>query len=99
MYAGRIVEMQSVRDLFYRPRHPYTRALLDSIPKLGVKEPLRGIPGQPPDLSSLPPGCSFHLRCPRAIDRCRQEEPKQHDLNGAGSVRCWSPIDEPATRA
>src|SRR6516165_1789096 len=76
MYAGRIVEMQSVRDLFYRPRHPYTRALLDSIPKLGVKEPLRGIPGQPPDLSSLPPGCSFHLRCPRAIDRCRQEEPK-----------------------
>jgi peptide/nickel transport system ATP-binding protein len=98
MYAGKIVEMQSVRDLFYRPRHPYTKALLDSIPRLGVKEPLRGISGQPPDLSCLPPGCSFQPRCPRAMDRCRHEEPKQHDLNGAGSVRCWSPIEEPAAR-
>ena len=98
MYAGKIVEMQSVRGLFYQPRHPYTRALLDSIPRLGVKEPLRGIPGQPPDLASLPPGCSFQPRCPRAIDRCRLEEPKQHDLDGAGSVRCWSPIEEATSR-
>jgi len=98
MYAGKIVEMQSVRGLFYQPRHPYTRAFLDSIPKLGVKEPLRGIPGQPPDLASLPPGCSFQPRCPRAIDRCRLEEPKQHDLDGAGSVRCWLPIEEATPR-
>jgi len=98
MYAGRIVEMQSVRGLFYRPRHPYTRALLDSIPKLGVKEPLCGIPGQPPDLSDLPSGCSFHPRCQRAMDRCRVDEPSQHDLNGDGSVRCWSPIEEGAAR-
>jgi len=98
MYAGKIVEMQSVRGLFYQPRHPYTRALLDSIPRLGVKEPLRGIPGQPPDLASLPPGCSFQPRCPRAIDRCRLEEPKQHDLDGAGSVRCWLPIEEATPR-
>ena len=69
MYAGKIVEMQSVRGLFYRPRHPYTKALLDSIPKLGVKEPLYGIPGQPPDLAELPTGCSFHPRCQRAVDR------------------------------
>ena len=60
MYAGKIVEMQSVRGLFYRARHPYTRALLDSIPKLGVRQPLYGIPGQPPDLSALPAGCAFH---------------------------------------
>jgi oligopeptide/dipeptide ABC transporter ATP-binding protein len=98
MYAGKIVELQSVRGLFYRPRHPYTRALLDSIPRLGVKEPLRGIPGQPPDLADLPPGCSFHPRCRRVLDRCRDEEPEAHDLNGDGSVRCWSPLEEAAPR-
>ena len=81
MYAGKIVEMQSVRGLFYDPRHPYTRALLDSIPKLGTKEPLYAIPGQPPDLSALPTGCSFHPRCPHAMDRCRTEEPWEHRLD------------------
>ena len=96
MYAGKIVEMQSVRGLFYRSRHPYTKALLDSIPKLGVKEPLYGIPGQPPDLAALPAGCSFHPRCRQAMDRCRIEEPGQHDLNGDGNVRCWLPLDEEA---
>ena len=79
-----------------RPRHPYTKALLDSIPKLGVKEPLYGIPGQPPDLAALPVGCSFHPRCRQAMDRCRIEEPWQHNLNGDGNVRCWLPIDEEA---
>jgi oligopeptide/dipeptide ABC transporter ATP-binding protein len=98
MYAGKIVEMQSVRGLFYRPRHPYTKALLDSIPKLGVKEALYGIPGQPPDLAALPAGCSFHPRCRHAMDRCRVEEPSQHDLNGDGNVRCWLPIQEAAAR-
>jgi oligopeptide/dipeptide ABC transporter ATP-binding protein len=96
MYAGKIVEMQSVRGLFYRARHPYTRALLDSIPKLGVRQPLYGIPGQPPDLSALPAGCAFHPRCRRAIDRCRVEEPRQDSLNGDGTVRCWLPIEEEA---
>src|SRR5262245_18414606 len=98
MYAGKIVEMQSVRGLFYRPRHPYTSPLRDSTPRLGVNEPLRGIPGQPPDLSSLPAGCSFHPRCPRVTDRCRIEEPKPYELNGAGSLRCWSPVEEPVAR-
>jgi oligopeptide/dipeptide ABC transporter ATP-binding protein len=96
MYAGKIVEMQSVRGLFYRARHPYTRALLDSIPKLGVRQPLYGIPGQPPDLSALPAGCAFHPRCRRAIDRCRVEEPRQDSLNGDGTVRCWLPIEDEA---
>jgi oligopeptide/dipeptide ABC transporter ATP-binding protein len=75
MYAGKIVELQSVRGLFYDPRHPYTKALLDSIPKLGTKAPLYAIPGQPPDLSALSQGWSFHPRCPYAMDYCGTEEP------------------------
>ena len=98
MYAGKIVEMQSVRGLFYRARHPYTKALLDSIPKLGVRQPLYGIPGQPPDLSTLPAGCAFHPRCPRAVERCRAEEPAQQSLNGDGSVRCWMPVEQGTAR-
>ena len=94
MYAGKIVEMQSVRGLFYRPRHPYTKALLDSIPKLGTKAPLYGIPGQPPDLSNLPSGCSFHPRCPRAIERCRTEEPSEQFTRDGGTVRCWLPLQD-----
>ncbi|MGH7389397.1 MAG: ABC transporter ATP-binding protein [Candidatus Rokuibacteriota bacterium] len=90
MYAGRIVEMQSVRGLFYEPRHPYTRALLDSIPKLGTKERLYAIPGQPPDLSALPTGCSFHPRCTRVMDRCRSEEPLEYPVGNNGAVaKCW----------
>jgi oligopeptide/dipeptide ABC transporter ATP-binding protein len=89
MYAGKIVETQSVRGLFYRPRHPYTKALLDSIPKLGVKTPLYGIPGQPPDLADLPSGCSFHPRCRQAVDRCRIQEPGQSEFDRDSNVRCW----------
>jgi oligopeptide/dipeptide ABC transporter ATP-binding protein len=89
MYAGKIVEMQPVRGLFYHPRHPYTKALLDSIPKLGTKEPLYGIPGQPPDLASLPSGCSFHPRCQHAIDRCRSQEPVEESIGNGGTARCW----------
>jgi oligopeptide/dipeptide ABC transporter ATP-binding protein len=89
MYAGKIVEMQSVRGLFYHPRHPYTRALLDSIPKLGVRAPLYVIPGQPPDLSRLPPGCSFHPRCAQAVERCRAEEPPDLELAEQATAKCW----------
>jgi oligopeptide/dipeptide ABC transporter ATP-binding protein len=89
MYAGRIVEQQSVRGLFYDPRHPYTRALLDSIPKLGTKEPLYAIPGQPPDLSTLGAGCSFQPRCARALERCTAEDPPEHHRDGGAVVRCW----------
>jgi oligopeptide/dipeptide ABC transporter ATP-binding protein len=94
MYAGKIMELQSVRGLFYRPRHPYTRALLDSMPKLGTKAPLYAIPGQPPDLSALPPGCGFHPRCPYATDRCGTEEPAEQRLDGGGTVRCWLATQE-----
>jgi len=94
MYAGKIVEMQSVRGLFYDPRHPYTRALLDSIPKLGTREPLYAIPGQPPDLSDLPAGCSFHPRCAKAMDRCRTDEPSEHRIGDGASARCWLALPE-----
>jgi len=96
MYAGRIVELQSVRGLFYNPKHPYTRALLDSIPKLGTKEPLYAIPGQPPDLAALPTGCTFHPRCAHVMDRCRSEEPRAHHLGNGAMARCWLPIEEAA---
>src|ERR671937_226118 len=75
MYAGRIVEQGSVREIFKAPRHPYSQALLSSIPKIGSRDPLYAIPGQPPDLARLPGGCSFHPRCPHAWERCREEEP------------------------
>jgi oligopeptide/dipeptide ABC transporter ATP-binding protein len=94
MYAGKIVEQQPVRGLFYDPQHPYTKALLDSIPKLGSKESLYAIPGQPPDLSTLPTGCSFHPRCPYALDRCRAEEPWELHMGDGKTARCWLPIQE-----
>ncbi|HXV82682.1 MAG TPA: ABC transporter ATP-binding protein [Candidatus Binatia bacterium] len=98
MYAGKIVELQPVRGLFYHPRHPYTRALIDSIPKLGTKEPLYGIAGQPPDLSDLPNGCSFHPRCPHAIERCHSEEPWEQSMGGGATVRCWRAAEEETAR-
>jgi oligopeptide transport system ATP-binding protein len=86
MYAGRIVEEGPVDDIFARPRHPYTEGLLRSTPRLDVAriEALVGIPGQPPSLRHLPPGCAFWPRCPRVMDRCRVERP---ELLAAGPGR------------
>ena len=80
MYAGKIVEHGIVRELFNGAKHPYTQALLGSMPKLGSKEPLFAIPGQPPNLAQLPPGCAFHPRCPDAMPRCAIEEPPETAL-------------------
>ncbi len=77
-----------VRNLFYNPRHPYTRALLDSIPKLGSKAALYAIPGQPPDLSALPAGCSFHPRCPSAMPHCADKEPELIEIAPGHQVAC-----------
>jgi len=72
MYAGRIVEKASRRDLYLHPRHPYSYGLLNSFPALhGPRRKMSGIPGSPPDLRAVPPGCAFHPRCPFAFDACR----------------------------
>ncbi len=80
MYAGTVVEEAEADDLFAHPRHPYTVGLMSSIPRMdepetGRRERLRTIPGSVPSLLSLPPGCRFQNRCPRASERCRREEP------------------------
>jgi oligopeptide/dipeptide ABC transporter ATP-binding protein len=89
MYAGRIVEEGTVRNLFEAARHPYTRALLGSMPKLGSKEPLYAIPGQPPNLAQLPAGCAFHPRCPHAMPQCLTEEPAERRIAPGWTAKCW----------
>jgi len=96
MYAGKIAEQGSVRDLFRAGRHPYTQALLGSMPKLGSKEPLFAIPGQPPNLARLPSGCAFHPRCPHAMPRCIEEEPVERLIDVQWTARCWLGDQEPA---
>ena len=96
MYAGRLVEAGPVRSIFNEPAHPYTRALIESIPKFGdVTERLTAIEGQPPDPAALPPGCAFHPRCPYVIDRCRAEAPPESQLGPQHRARCW--VAAPAT--
>jgi len=77
MYGGRIVEEAPVRDIFYDPQHPYTHGLLRSTLRLdeAITAELRTIPGQPPNLQDLPPGCAFHERCLWHLERCGTEEP------------------------
>jgi len=95
MYAGRIVEKAPTRSLFAQVRHPYTEALLKSIPKLTHPSHTRleAIAGRPPDLVSPPPGCKFAPRCPYAQDRCLTEEPPLLDGGIPGhEFRCWFPV-------
>jgi oligopeptide/dipeptide ABC transporter ATP-binding protein len=89
MYAGRIVEHAPVRELFHHPKHPYTRALLRSMPKLGEhRERLEAIPGQVPDLARLPSGCAFRDRCPDAIPRCADLRPLLEQKGERHEVAC-----------
>jgi len=95
MYAGRVVERAAVRDLFARPMHPYTRGLLDSIPRAGAagaagaRRRLRAIEGMVPDLRALPPGCHFADRCPMRIEKCTREEPPLLSVGPGHDSRCW----------
>jgi oligopeptide/dipeptide ABC transporter ATP-binding protein len=91
MYAGRIVERGTAREIYANPRHPYTLGLLRSVPRLD--EPRRAkllpIQGQPPDLSRLPPGCAFQPRCQYALERCRVEAPPLEAVSPAHVSACW----------
>jgi oligopeptide/dipeptide ABC transporter ATP-binding protein len=92
MYAGRMVESGPVRQIFKTPAHPYTRALLSSIPRMGVDpQRLTAIDGQPPDLAALPPGCAFAPRCPDAFRRCGEAPPPEVASGDDRTVRCWLP--------
>jgi oligopeptide/dipeptide ABC transporter ATP-binding protein len=89
MYAGTIVEQGTVREIYNRPRHPYTEGLLKSVPKIGSKEALYAIPGQPPNLAHLPAGCAFAPRCASAVTRCRMEAPKAITFADGHLSKCW----------
>lgn len=89
MYAGRIVEEGSVRDVLGDPRHPYTRALLESIPGGTPGAPLKAIPGTVPALGQLPPGCAFAPRCPARFAACDERPPDEVSLGPGRRVRCF----------
>lgn len=89
MYAGRVVEVGSVRDVFESPAHPYTNKLLATVPKLGVGHAeLAFIPGQVPDMAYPPSGCAFHPRCDRASSLCGNSDPSGRDLSATHLVAC-----------
>jgi oligopeptide transport system ATP-binding protein len=93
MYAGFIVERGDVKDIYGRPRHPYTMGLLGSLPRLDAAPgtQLISIPGLPPDLIDLPPGCPFAARCTYAVDQCLEQMPPLEETDGEAhhTVACW----------
>jgi oligopeptide/dipeptide ABC transporter ATP-binding protein len=96
MYAGRLVESGPVSRIFNAPQHPYTKALLNSIPRMADRgQRLTAIAGQPPDLSALPRGCAFAQRCSQAFDRCRAEPPPVSYPAPGQTARCWLAEDAP----
>jgi oligopeptide/dipeptide ABC transporter ATP-binding protein len=88
MYAGELVEVSTVQDLFREPLHPYTQLLIASLPSLDHKGSFRGIPGLPPSLVNRPTGCPFHPRCPFAFDRCVTEAPLLREVRPDRQVAC-----------
>lgn len=91
MYAGRVVEEASVQELFARPQHPYTKGLIQSVPKLRQNvHRLESIKGNVPDLSQMPAGCKFAPRCEFAMERCLSHEPELLPIEGLErKSRCW----------
>lgn len=95
MYAGKIVEYGTVEDIFYRPKHPYTKGLLESIPhfETGHKlDHLNTIPGLVPSLYSLPKGCRFQDRCQFKTEDCLRQQPQLENLRGIHRVACYNPV-------
>jgi oligopeptide/dipeptide ABC transporter ATP-binding protein len=101
MYAGRIIERATARELYANPRHPYTLGLLRSVPRLDEprRAKLQPIAGQPPDLSRLPAGCSFAPRCAYVIERCRAEIPALDGVGADHVAACWLAKDLPTLAA
>ena len=103
MYCGKIVEYATAVDIFHEPQHPYTMGLMSSFPTIammqmrtGKKPRLRGIPGDPPDLTDIPPGCAFHPRCRYATDICKTELPEYREVKQDHFIRChrWGEIEQ-----
>ena len=95
MYAGKFAESASARELFHHPAHPYTRGLLDSVPRVDIDEAeLKPIRGLPPIVSNLPPGCPFAPRCDFASDACRQSYPPAKAFGNGHFAHCHHPLQE-----
>ncbi|MCK4543212.1 MAG: ABC transporter ATP-binding protein, partial [Spirochaetales bacterium] len=88
MYAGDACETTSVKELFKNPLHPYTKGLLNSVPKADQVEKLQTIPGTVPNLITPPSGCRFHPRCPFIMDICRNEKPETIEMAEGHTVAC-----------
>jgi oligopeptide/dipeptide ABC transporter ATP-binding protein len=89
MYTGKVVERAKTEDIFYNPSHPYTQALLKSIPKIGRDTKLEPISGSVPNLLNLPNGCYFAPRCPHAMEKCAKDDPPVFEVGDSHFARCW----------
>jgi peptide/nickel transport system ATP-binding protein len=89
MYAGRFVEEGPTEKIYAEPFHPYTRYLINSLPRFGDKSLRESAPGSPPSLANVPEGCAFHVRCPQAMDICRKRIPGFTDFGGNHKAACW----------
>jgi len=94
MYAGNLCEVADVKDLFQKPLHPYTRALLAAVPKFSMKDELKSIEGNVPNLVTPPPGCRFHPRCAQAKSACRERFPADTHLGNNHTVACYLYTDQ-----
>lgn len=88
MYAGEMVELAPVTQMFSEPLHPYSKLLIASLPSIGKKGAMKGIPGLPPSLLNPPPGCPFHPRCPSVMERCRVQAPRLDQVHPGRLVAC-----------
>ena len=94
MYAGRVCERGTADEIFYNPRHEYTKGLVRSIPMLNSKEKLVPIAGSPVDLTNMPKGCAFASRCERAMKICLEELPEECPVNQYQIAACWQNVRE-----
>jgi peptide/nickel transport system ATP-binding protein len=90
MYAGRLIEEGATKEIFARPRHPYTTHLIASLPRIGKTSTVKALEGAPPNLADPPKGCRFHPRCPLAMDVCRQQTPAFAEVSPGHRVACFA---------